>query len=451
MQQNAQQLSSITPTRRDFVRTVAASAAALSAIGPTAANAPDHMTPIGPRSRSARDPSATNVLRLGMIGFGVRARELHGGFLDDAGVQITLIADVCDARAAEGARLVNERRQNDACAVAATWRDVIADPSIDAVIIATPDHWHAEPAITAALAGKHVYCEKPLSLTIAEGRAIADAARSTGVRFQTGSQQRTEFGQHFVRAAEAVRNGRIGALRRITIGIGEPPIPCDLPAETLPDGIDWDGWLGQAPMRAFHSALCPIGMHGHYPKWRNYREYCNGGLADMGAHHFDIAQWAMAMDESGPRKIIPPPNGAKSGLRFLYADGVEMVHGGPTDCTFEGALGTIECSRGHIRAFRGTDPTAPDAPELIAPVTANEIALPRSSSHIADFLAAIREERDPICTAETGHRTATICQLCNIGYEVGKPLEWDPVTERFIGEYAALGNALLKRVVRKHH
>jgi predicted dehydrogenase len=270
------------------------------------------------------------------------------------------------------------------------------------------------------------------------------------VRFQVGSQQRSEYGHMFARAAEAVRNGRIGTVRKITIGVGAPPKACDLPEEPLPEGIDWNGWLGQAPMRPFSSVLCPVGVHDRYPAWRNYREYCNGGLADMGAHHFDIAQWALGMDESGPVAVIPPADGAQTGLRFMYARGVEMVHGGPTDCTFHGDTGTIEVSRGHLRAYRGSDSKAPDAPEILAPPADGEQKLPRNASHVGDFLEAIRTGREPICTAETGHRTASICQLCVIGYEVGKPLTWDPVTERFTGANAADGNALLVRRVRPH-
>ncbi|MFM2164854.1 MAG: hypothetical protein RL325_1291, partial [Planctomycetota bacterium] len=209
-------------------------------------------------------------------------------------------------------------------------------------------------------------------------------------------------------------------------------------------------WLGQAPMRGFNSALCPLGVHGHYPAWRHYREYCNGGLADMGAHHFDIAQWALGMDESGPIAVVPPESGAKTGLRFVYANGVEMIHGGPTDCTFIGTEGTIEVSRGHLRAYRSEDRAAPDAPEILAEPAGTEARLPRNRSHIADFLEAIRTGRDPICTAETGHRTATICQLANIGYEVGKPLSWDPAAERFTGAHAGAANALTARAVRPH-
>ena len=428
-------------SRRDFVRSATLATAAIAALGPASRVL---------AGAAARGYRANERLQLGYIGWGVRSRETYGGFLDDDAVEIVSVCDVVAERAAEGLRRVNERRRNGACAIAASWREIIANPAIDAVVVMTPDHWHAEPAIAAALAGKHVYCEKPLSLTIAEGRAIANAARAAGIRFQTGSQQRSEYGHMFARAAEAVRNGRIGAVKRITIGVGEPPKPCDLPEEPVPAGTDWDAWLGQAPMRGFNSALCPLGVHGHYPAWRHYREYCNGGLADMGAHHFDIAQWALGMDESGPIAVVPPESGAKTGLRFVYANGVEMIHGGPTDCTFIGTEGTIEVSRGHLRAYRSEDRAAPDAPEILAEPAGAEARLPRNRSHIADFLEAIRTGRDPICTAETGHRTATICQLANIGYEVGKPLSWDPAAERFTGAHAGTANALTARAVRPH-
>ena len=428
-------------SRRDFVRSATLATAAIAALGPAS------RVLAGTAARAYR---ANERMQLGYVGWGIRSRETYNGFLDDDGAEIIAVCDVVAARAAEGQRRINERRKNNACEIVPAWRDITGNPSIDAVVVMTPDHWHAEPAISAALAGKHVYCEKPLSLTIAEGRAIANAARSAGIRFQTGSQQRSEYGHMFTLAADAVRNGRIGTVKRITIGVGAPPVPCDLPEEAIPEGTDWDGWLGQAPMRGFNQVLCPIGVHNSYPNWRKYREYCNGGLADMGAHHFDIAQWALAMDASGPKEIVPPADGAKSGLRFVYANGVEMIHGGPTDCTFIGTEGTIEVSRGHLRAYKGEDRAAPDAPALLAEPSGNELRLPRNSSHIADFFAAIREGRDPICTAEIGHRTATVCHLASIGYRLRLPLQWDPVAERFVGENAAAANELARSPVRPH-
>src|SRR5262249_28375147 len=148
--------------------------------------------------------------------------------------------------------------------------------------------------------GKHIYCEKPLTHDIAEGRRIVDEVRNAKVVFQTGSQQRSEFNGYFRKAVEYVWNGRIGRLSTIRIGVGAPPKPCDLPAQEVPEGTDWEMWLGPASLRDYNEVLCPKGVHSHFPAWRDYEEYGGGGLADMGAHHFDIAQWAMGMDSSGP-------------------------------------------------------------------------------------------------------------------------------------------------------
>ena len=187
--------------------------------------------------------------------------------------------------------------------------ELLEDKSLDAVLIATPDHWHGEPTIRAARAGKHAYCEKPVSLTIREGRAMVNAVKENKIVFQTGSQQRTEYGGKFRRTVELVRSGAIGELKKIRVCVGAPPKTCDLPTEPIPEGIDWDAWLGPAPKRGFNKILCPDGVHNHFPAWRNYREYCNGPLADIGAHHFDIGQWAMDADDTGPVKILPPEEG----------------------------------------------------------------------------------------------------------------------------------------------
>ena len=149
-------------------------------------------------------------------------------------------------------------------------------------------------------------------------------------RFQTGSQQRSEYGGKFRHTVEMVRSGAIGELKKIRVCVGGPPKPCDLPTEPTPEGIDWDAWLGPAPTRGFNKILCPDSVHNHFPAWRRYREYCNGGLADMGAHHFDIGQWAMDADNTGPVKVIPPKDGERD-LKMIYANGVEVHHGSTDD------------------------------------------------------------------------------------------------------------------------
>src|SRR5262249_40491479 len=154
---------------------------------------------------------------------------------------------------------------------------------IDAVVIATPDHWHTIPCIAAANAKKDIYCEKPLTHCISEGRKLVQAVAKNKIIFQTGSQQRSEFGGHFRQAVELVRNGAIGKVKTIRIGVGGPPKPCALPEQAVPEGTDWDLWLGPSPKRGYNEELCPKGIHKHFPAWRNYKEYAGGGLADMGA------------------------------------------------------------------------------------------------------------------------------------------------------------------------
>lgn len=388
-------------------------------------------------SRGSRATTPDERINLGIIGYGIRSRNLLGQFLQADDLQVVGVSEVDSVRLSSALNRINKHYGVDSATGHSDFRDLIARQDIDAIMIGTPDHWHAIPAIMACEAGKHVYCEKPLSLTIAEGRAIANAASASGVSFQTGSQQRTEYGRRFVRAAEAVRNGRIGSLRRVTVGVGNPAIPCDLPAEQTPEGIDWTMWNGPSPSRGFSPVLCPIGLHAHYPQWRNYREYANGGLADMGAHHFDIAQWAMDMDDSGPVRVIPPEDGARRGLQFMYADGVVMEHGGTIDDRFEGTDGWIEVGRGYLRA---SDPAILDDE-----IPAGDLKLPRASSHITDWLDSIKHGTPTIADAETGHRTASICQLANIGYQIGRPLQWDPVSERFRGTDSSLGNTHLAR------
>ncbi|MFO0848111.1 MAG: Gfo/Idh/MocA family oxidoreductase [Gemmataceae bacterium] len=284
-------------------------------------------------TRSSAYP-ANDKLALGFIGVGTMGRGHLGGFLGMNEVEVVAVCDVVKERLDSAAKTVADRYAKRAksgtpaaCKAYTDFRDVLAHPGLDAVVIATPDHWHTIPCVLAARAKKHIYCEKPLTHNVAEGRQLVGEVAKAGVAFQTGSQQRSEFGGHFRKAVEYVWNGRIGKLKTVRIGVGGPAKPCDLPTQETPPGTDWDAWLGPAPERGYNEVLCPKGVHGHFPQWREYQEYAGGGLADMGAHHFDIAQWAMKMDGSGPVKVVPPKNPkATSGLRFEYANGVTVIH-----------------------------------------------------------------------------------------------------------------------------
>ncbi|MGB2823163.1 MAG: Gfo/Idh/MocA family oxidoreductase, partial [Phycisphaerae bacterium] len=302
-------------------------------------------------------------------------------------------------------------------------------------MIGTPDHWHAIPAIAAAKAGKDIYCEKPMSLTIREARAMVNAVRRYGVIFQTGSQQRSEFAGRFRFAAEMVRSGRIGEIKRIHVNVGGPSGPSeDVPGEPLPPNtVDWDMWLGQAPWRPFSSRI----LRG----WRPFRDYSGGSMTDMGAHHFDIAQWALDMDHSGPVEIIPPDGKGVQWLTYIYANGVVMHRGagGGGSVVFYGTEGTIMVSRNALL----TEP----ANIMEKPISAGEVRLHRGHSHKGNWVECIRTRRRPIADVEVGCRSVTVCHLGNIAYRLKRPLEWDPAREQFVNDAEA--NRLLDRPKRE--
>ena len=249
-------------------------------------------------------------ITMGFIGVGTQGRGLLNNFLNHPDTQVLAVSDVDTTRREHSRKTVDEfysikgNKDFKGCTGYKDFRELIARKDIDAVVIAAPDHWHAYIAIAACDAGKDVYCEKPLSLTIHEARAMVNAARKNKRVFQTGSMQRSS--NEFRKACELVRNNRIGKIKQVIVDVGPPSKPCDLAEETMEPGLDWDMWLGPAPLRGYNSILSPRGVHQHFPDWRNYREYSGGMMTDWGAHHFDIAQWGLGMDESGPVEIIPP-------------------------------------------------------------------------------------------------------------------------------------------------
>jgi len=396
------------------------------------------------RIARARTPPSDRIT-IGFIGFGKRARQLMGRFLPFDDVQVVAVSEVVRERREQGRKRVDDHYSKRSaggsyrgCSAYNDFREILRRDDIDAVVINTPDHWHAIQAVEAARAGKDIYCEKPMSLVIRHGRKMVEAVRKHNVIFQTGSQQRSEFGGKFRLAVELVRNGRIGKVKTIHVGVGGPPVPCNLPVEPCPDGTDWELWNGPAPERGYHHELCPRGIHNHFPAFRRYREYASGGLGDMGAHHFDIAQWALDMDRSGPVKIEPPPAPATQGLKFTYASGVEMIHGGIGGCTFEGTGGSLIVTRGSIRS---------EPAEIIKqPIGEKDIHVYHATNHARNWIDCLRSRKLPICDVEVGHRSAAICHLANIGYELRRTLRWDPEEERFPDDAEA--NRLTDRAIR---
>jgi predicted dehydrogenase len=409
------------PTRRSFLQTAAASIAT----GPLILSA----------SGEEKKEAPSNRLTLGFIGLGKMNRGHLGNFLGQKDVQVVAVCDV-DTKRREHAKDVVEKRYAEetkkgtfkGCSAYKDFRDLLKRKDIDAVVIATPDHWHAIPAIEACKAKKDVYCEKPLSLTIREAKLMMEAARKYERVFQTGSQQRSD--REFLQACELVRNGRIGKVKRVNVDVGAPSRPCDLPEEKMEPGLDWDMWLGPAPKRGYNSVLSPRGVHTHFPDWRQYREYSGGMMTDWGAHHFDIAQWGLGMDESGPIEILPPkdPKGDR-GLRYIYANGVEVVHGPSGGVQFIGTDGEILVNRGRISS----------KPEKLLKEALPEkaIRLYKSPGHQRDWLNCIRSRKKPICDVEIGARSVTVCHLGNLVYWNKRKLRWDPKKWQFVDDEAA--------------
>lgn len=318
--------------------------------------------------------------------------------------------------------------------------DILSRKDIDAVVIATPDHWHAVQAVKAAEAGKDIYCEKPLSLSIKEGRAMADAARKHNRIFQTGNMQRSY--PEFRHAVELIRNGYIGEIKTIKVSVGGPPVPYNLPEETVVEGLDWNEWLGPNDYQYFNHELNPALGDSLWARWRDFKEFGGGGMTDWGAHMFDIAQWALDMDDSGPLEIIPPNGKDYPFLTYKYKDGVTMTHenfGKNNAIQFIGTEGQIQIQRGKLV----TMPVALKDKQI----GADEKHVYRSDNHYKNFLMAIRSRSKPICDVEVGHRTATVCNLGNIAYELKRPLKWNPKKEKFNRDNEA--NDLRSRPMRK--
>ncbi len=388
--------------------------------------------------------SPADRINLGFIGTGKQGRGLLNSFADKA--QIVAAADV-DAKklalfqsnAAKKYAALTGKNDYKGIAAYADFRELLQRKDIDAVVIATPDHWHAVHTVMAANAKKHVYCEKPLAHSIEEGRAMVNAMKKNKRILQTGSMQRSW--KNFRQACELVRNGYIGTIKEVLVNVGDAAVPCDLSAVPVPAELNWDQWVGPAPFRSFNPELAPPVEEDIYPHWRNYKEYGGGMVSDWGAHMFDIAQWGLGMDATGPVKFIPPEGNAVKGLVMVYANGVQMKHqdfGRNYGVRFIGEKGTIDISREYLDSNPANIATA-----VIQP---NEIQLYNSADHHYDWLNCIKTGQQPICDAETGHRTSSVCCLANIAYWLRKPLDWDPVTEQFTN--STEGNQLVKANIR---
>ena len=385
-------------------------------------------------------------LAIGLIGMG----KMNSGHLNDwlrrKDSQVVAVCDVDTTRRHNAKKTADEhyaKHGGGTVDAMKDFRELIARKDIDAVCIATPDHWHAYIGIAAMKAGKDVYGEKPLTNTIHEAWELVKVTRDTKRVFQTGSQQRSS--SEFRVACELARNGVIGKIYHVAVGIGGPGKACDLPEEPVEAGLDWDMWLGGAPMRPYNSELAPRGVHNHFPNWRKYWEYGGGMVTDWGAHHFDICQWGLGEDERGPLEIVAPGEaGAQKGAKLKYTGGVEVTHVSENGVTFHGDKGMIFVNRGRFILKVGDREvanfsTGDSKPSLKEQVAAAEkefladakIKLINSTGHKDNFVECIKSRQRPIADVEIGARTVTTCHLVNLAYRHGKKIVWDPAKLNF--------------------
>jgi predicted dehydrogenase len=366
-------------------------------------------------------------VRVGVIAVGNQGRPLMLQNFRN----VVAVCDVDRDRLAAAKKEIENRTERN-CAAYVDYRRLLENRDVDAVIIATPDHWHALQTVHACEAGKDVYVEKPLTLVVNEGRVMVKVARREGRIVQTGSQQRSD--DRFRRACELVRSGRIGTLRTVRVGLpavnfnAEPVADSQPPAE-----LDYDLWLGPAPWRPYNKNRV------HY-NFRFFWDYSGGQMTNWGAHHIDIAQWGLGMDNSGPveieslsakfdeRELVEVP--LESELVYRYANGVELfVSQGPDrrmGTVFEGDNGSIYVNRGRLES----------TPEEIVktPLGPGDVRLYESKNHLDNWYESIKSRQLPICDVEIGHRSATVCHLGSVAMRLGTKIKWDPAKEQVEGD-----------------
>jgi predicted dehydrogenase len=419
------------------------------------------------KAAQAKKPVAANdKLVMGAIGIGgPQTRGL--AIMNDAlnlkrGIQYVAVCDVDRSHRERAAKILKDRGME--AKAYEDFRALLDRKDIDAVTIATPDHWHTLIAIDALRKGKDVYCEKPLTLTIDEGKALVKVARETDRVFQVGSQQRSDA--RFRLACELVRNGRIGQIKRIETRIGPNPVSPSLPVVPVPEGMNWDFWLGPTPKVDYvHLQKGNRGYTRCHHEFRWWYDYSGGKMTDWGAHHNDIAQWGLGMDRSGPVAVeatgdepSKEPNSYNCHphftIRYTYANGALLLctSDGENGIKFEGDNGWIFVNRSKITASDQEHPNQQEKGKrepskiLDEPLPASAVRLYQSANHMGNFVDCVHSRKRPICDVEVGHRSVSVCHLGVIALRTGKKLTWDPAAERFAGDAEA--NKWLSREMR---
>jgi predicted dehydrogenase len=429
------------PTRRRFLRQAAAAA--------TGSLALPYVIPSGVLAAPGQ-PGANDRIGLGFIGIGRQGGERAGAARRSPTARIVAVCDVHRDRAEAQGQLLGAEPYQD-------YRKLLERKDVDAVVTATPEQWRGTICVHACQAGKDLYVEKPMSLTIREGRLIADAVRKYGRVFQTGSQQRSLAANRL--GCELIRNGRLGKLQRVIANNYPSPWECALPEQPIPEGLDWDMWCGPAEVVPYNDDILKSRAN---PGWLSFRLFSGGEMTGWGSHGFDQVQWALGMDEGGPvemwtegPKFDPPTyTAAESKARgdklcsqpkvFLRHPGdivMELGNGPGGGAIFVGEAGKLTIDRGKI---------ASDPPELAKePLTDKDLRLYKSDNHMQNWLDCLKSREKCIADVEIGHRSASVCHLANITRRLGRKLQWDPVKEQFPGDDEA--NALLSRPQREKY
>lgn len=401
------------------------------------------------------------MIQIGQIGFGriAMSHDLPETIKHTDMARVVAVSDVDRKRMDLGKKWIQdfykEMNKGDEYMQVAThqdYRDLLADPSIDAVIISTPDHWHAQPAMEAALSGKDIYLQKPTSLTIEEGRMMSNTIHQTGAVFQLGSQQRSlNPWPQFHKACELVRNGRIGEIKKVKIGLPGDPGGEEEPPMPIPENLDYDMWLGSTPQVYYTEKRVHPQEGFSRPGWLRCEQFGAGMITGWGVHHIDIAHWGMGTEFTGPVEMEATAQFPKSGLwnvhgdfhvQALYPHGAEMEVSGdfPNGIRFEGTEGWIFVTRGNVQVT-ASDPTgasskdsplqASDPSILASEIGPEELHLYKSPEQHRNWLDCIKTREMTISPAEVAHRSCSACLVFHIAMKIPGKLYWDPVTERF--------------------
>lgn len=383
--------------------------------------------------------TGNKVINLAFIGLGRQGIYLVDSFMKFDNVNIVAGCDVYKVKRTRFENKINAYYQNkgieNSVKVVEDYHDILKDPKVDAVVIASPDHWHALMAIDACNAKKDIYLEKPLTFTIHQGQQLIKAVRKNKVILSVGSMQRSE--PVFQHAVKLIHEGRIGQIEKVSVWVGAEPHPkaYDLPVESIPEGLNWEMWTGPAQLLTFNNQLNPpISLDPPvnekiWGAWRWYKEISGGLMTDWGAHMIDIAQWGLKRDKSGPVKIQPAGFDGNKYLTYIYDDGIKMVLEpvkGDLRCVkFWGATGWIEVARGYFDA---------SSEELKSTYKKDANGSKTWVGHHKDFLNAIDSRKEPLVPVEIGHSSGTVCTLGNIANELNKELEWNPISQTFVGK-----------------